>query len=269
MYTAAVLTVSDRSAQGERPDGTGPVVAALLEAAGCRVERWNLRSENGFALGADFLEALAAGDWDAVFLCTPNNPTGQLIAPDLLEDICRVCKDRGIRLFLDECFLDLSGGPSMKAALADFPGLFLLRAFTKTYAMAALRLGYCLSADRALLAAMSRTAQPWNVSGPAQAAGVAALASGDYLERSRKLIREERAFLAGELEKLGLAPCPSQANYLLFYSPEDLFTPLLERGVLIRDCSNYHGLGPGWYRAAVRTREENLRFLEALRKTIT
>ena len=115
---------------------------------------------------------------------------------------------------------------------------------------------------------MSRTAQPWNVSGPAQAAGVAALASGDYLERSRKLIREERAFLAGELEKLGLAPCPSQANYLLFYSPEDLFAPLLERGVLIRDCSNYHGLGPGWYRAAVRTREENLRFLEALRKTI-
>ena len=156
----------------------------------------------------------------------------------------------------------------MKAALADFPGLFLLRAFTKTYAMAALRLGYCLSADRTLLAAMSRTAQPWNVSGPAQAAGVAALASGDYLERSRKLIREERAFLAGELEKLGLAPCPSQANYLLFYSPEDLFAPLLERGVLIRDCSNYHGLGPGWYRAAVRTREENLRFLEALRKTI-
>ena len=102
----------------------------------------------------------------------------------------------------------------------------------------------------------------------AVAAGVAALASGDYLERSRKLIREERAFLAGELEKLGLAPCPSQANYLLFYSPEDLFAPLLERGVLIRDCSNYHGLGPGWYRAAVRTREENLRFLEALRKTI-
>ena len=157
----------------------------------------------------------------------------------------------------------------MKAALADFPGLFLLRAFTKTYAMAALRLGYCLSADRALLAAMSRTAQPWNVSGPAQAAGVAALASGDYLERSRKLIREERAFLAEELEKLGFAPCPSQANYLLFYSPEDLFTPLLERGILIRDCSNYHGLGPGWYRAAVRTREENLRFLEALRETIT
>lgn len=243
--------------------------SAALEAAGCRVERWNLRAEESFALGADFLEALAAGNWDAVFLCTPNNPTGQLIAPALLEDICALCRRRGIRLFLDECFLDLSGGPSMKPALADFPGLFLLRAFTKTYAMAALRLGYCLSGDRELLRAMSRTAQPWNVSGPAQAAGVAALASGDYLERSRRLIREERVFLAGELEKLSLTPCPPQANYLLFYSPRDLFTPLLERGILIRDCSNYHGLGPGWYRAAVRTREENLQFLEALRKTIT
>ena len=100
------------------------------------------------------------------------------------------------------------------------------------------------------------------------AAGVAALASGDYLERSRKLIREERAFLAEELEKLGFAPCPSQANYLLFYSPEDLFAPLLERGVLIRDCSNYRGLGPGWYRASVRTGEENQALLQTIREVL-
>lgn len=243
--------------------------ASALEASGCRVDRWSLRAEKDFALGEDFPAALSEGDWDAVFLCTPNNPTGQLIDPALLEDICRVCKRRGIRLFVDECFLDLSdGGRSMKYALADFPGLFLLRAFTKSYAMASLRLGYCLSGDRELLAAMSRTVQPWNVSGPAQAAGTAALSSGDYLERSRRLIREERRFLTGGLEALGLPPCPSRANYLLFYSPRNLFSPLLGRGILIRDCSNYHGLGPGWYRTAVRTRAENQQLLDALREIL-
>jgi threonine-phosphate decarboxylase len=66
---------------------------------------------------------------------------------------------------------------------------------------------------------------------------------------------------------LGLWVCPSQANYLLFLGPEDLSDALLRRGILVRDCRNYHGLGPGWYRAAVRRREENDRFLQTL-KTI-
>lgn len=243
--------------------------ASALEAAGCPVERWRLRAEDGFALKEDFLAQLAAGDWDAVFLCNPNNPTGRPIDPALLEEICRLCRRRGVRLFLDECFLDLSeGGQSMKRLLEDVPELFLLRAFTKTYAMAALRLGYCLSADRALLAAMSRAVQPWNVSIPAQLAGAAALGEEGYLERARQLIREERAYLAAELEKSGLAPCPSQANYLLFYSARALREPLLEKGILIRDCSNYQGLGPGWYRVAVRTHEENRALLEALREII-
>jgi len=241
--------------------------SSALEAAGCPVERWKLRIEDDFALQEDFLEALAESLWDALFLCNPNNPTGRLINTALLEEICKICHRRGVRLFLDECFLDLSdGGQSMKRLLADVPELFLLKAFTKTYAMAGLRLGYGLSADRALLAAMSRGVQPWNVSVPAQAAGAAALGETAYLERTRQMIREERAFLAAELEKLGLSPCRSQANYLLFHSGRELQKPLLERGILLRDCSNYRGLGPGWYRTAVRTREENRALLDALRE---
>ena len=145
-----------------------------------------------------------------------------------------------------------------------FPGLFLLRAFTKSYGMAGLRLGYCLSGDGGLLSAMSRRVQPWNVSLPAQRAGVAALKEEAFLERSRQLIRRERPLLAAELEKLGLRVCPSQANYLLVKSRRELFGPLLERGVLIRDCSNYEGLGRGWYRLAVKGREENRMLLDAL-----
>ena len=239
--------------------------AAALEAVGCQVERYALRPEDGFAVGEGFLQALERTGCDTVFLCNPNNPTGRLIRPEVLEDACGVCVRRGIRLFVDECFLPLSsGGQSLKGRLADMPSLFLLKALTKSHAMAGLRLGYCLSGDGTLLEAMSRQSQPWNVPLPAQEAGVAALGERDYLEAALRLIDTERVWLRRELEGLGLSVCPSQANFLLFRSGRELYAPLLERGVLIRDCANYHGLGQGWYRVAVKRREENQALVNAL-----
>ena len=241
--------------------------AAALRSWGCRVESFALAEEEGFALTEAFLDAVRRTGCEAVFLCTPNNPTGQVADPDLLREICCVCQQRGLRLFVDECFLELSDAgqaASLAGWLEDFPGLFLLKAFTKSYAMAGLRLGYCLCGDGALLEAMGRLTQPWNVSVPAQAAGLAALGEAAYLERARALIRRERPWLAAGLAELGLAVCPSQANYLLLKSGVEIAGPLLERGILVRSCSNYGGLGPGWYRVAVRQPEENRALLSAL-----
>lgn len=240
---------------------------AALAAFGGETVCFPLREEDGFALTEDFLVQVETTDCRAVFLCNPNNPTGRLIPPELLEAVCRVCRRRGIRLFVDECFLELSDAgreASLAKYIEAFPNLFLLKAFTKSYGMAGLRLGYCLCGDSALLSVMSRRVQPWNVSLPAQAAGIAALGEGAFLEDSRQLIRRERPLLVGELEKLGLRVCPSQANYLLVRSGKPLAGPLLEWGILIRDCANYEGLGPGWYRLAVRSREENRALLDAL-----
>ena len=241
--------------------------AAALTAAGCGVERHTLSRCTDFRLTEAVLPVLRQAAWDVVFLCNPNNPTGQLVEPGLLAEICRICREKEIRMFVDECFLDLADpgrSASLKPLLAEQPGLFLLKAFTKSYGMAGLRLGYCLSADGALLRAMGRTVQPWNVSLPAQAAGVAALGESAFLARTRRVIRAERAFLRAGLEQLGLYVCPSQANYLLFYSPLPLQDALLERGILVRDCSNYRGLDAGWYRIAVRRHEENQTLLSAL-----
>lgn len=241
--------------------------ASALSASGKRVERYHLRAEEDFALTEDFLPILECTGCKAVFLCTPNNPTGQLIPPGLLEAVCEICRKRGLRLFVDECFLDLSDGgraASLSNHLTEHPGLFLLKAFTKSYGMAGLRLGYCLSGDGPLLEAMSRHVQPWNVSLPAQLAGVAALGEASFLLEARRLIRRERPVLAEALRSLGFRVCPSQANYLLLHSSFELYAPLLAQGILIRDCSNYEGLGPGWYRAAVKTPAENRRLTAAL-----
>ncbi|MCI9391393.1 MAG: aminotransferase class I/II-fold pyridoxal phosphate-dependent enzyme [Oscillospiraceae bacterium] len=241
--------------------------AAALAAAGCRVERCALEEEQGFALTEKLLEELERKSCEVVFLCNPNNPTGRLIPPALLESILALCERRGGWLFVDECFLELSdGGRGTSLAPLLRPGrrLFLLRAFTKSYAMAGLRLGYCLCGEGALLERMGRQTQPWNVSVPAQAAGLAALGEEAYLRESRALIQSERRYLREGLEALGLTVCSSQANYLLVKSPAELSGPLLDRGILIRDCANYRGLGPGWYRTAVRRREENRTLLNAL-----
>ena len=237
-----------------------------LARQGCQVDRYPLREENGFLPDKGILAFLEEKRPEAVFLCTPNNPTGRLFPPALMDRVIALCRDMGSRLFVDECFLDLSdGGVSLRSRLEEWPGLFLLKAFTKSYGMAGLRLGYCLTADGDLLARMSACSQPWNVSVPAQAAGIAALGQREFLDRARAIIREEKPRLKAGLEEQGCRVCPSDANYLLFRGPEELGEKLLRRGIALRSCANYHGLDPGWYRTAVRTREENERLLAAMK----
>lgn len=241
-----------------------------LERVGCQVERYSLKKENYFSLTEDFLPALERSRPDVLFLCNPNNPTGQVIGLPLLEKILDVCEEQGTCLFVDECFLDLSDdGVSLKSHLGEHPNLFILKAFTKSYGMAGVRLGYCLCAQGQLLEEMSHTVQPWNVSTLAQSAGVAALHERAFLQRTRALIPVERKWLQSQLEALGFWVCPSKANYLLFQGSQDLWEQLRKQGIAIRSCGNYHGLGTGWYRIAVRLHGENECLIRAMKEVCT
>lgn len=248
---------------------TAPTFAeyeAALALVSCRTKRYTLRKEEGFLLREDFLEAITPGT-DIVFLCEPNNPTGRTSSRELLLEILTWCRETGTLLVLDECFgsfLDDPGLHTLCGQLEKFPNLLILKAFTKLYAMAGLRLGYCLCSDTTLLDAMRAAGQPWAVSGPAQAAGIAALAETEYAQAVRALTARERPWLAGELARLGCEVIPGEANYLLFAQEKPLLEPLRRRGILLRGCGNYQGLNDTWYRAAVRDREDNRRFLTAL-----
>ena len=132
--------------------------------------------------------------------------------------------------------------------------------------MAGLRLGYGICSDPEVLLRMEMRLQPWNVSIPAQGAGIAALREGEFVDRARRLVFEESAFLEAELEKLGYHVFASQANYLFFKGEDWLGEALLEEKIMIRDCSNYPGLSGGFWRIAVKTHEENQRLLEAVGK---
>lgn len=243
-----------------------------VQAAGGEVVYHRLTPENDFDLTEAVLDDLDHS-LDMAFFCTPNNPTGRLIDRDLMLRILERCREEGIRVVVDECFLSLSDPGeqiSLAGELEKFPNLVLLRAFTKSYAMPGLRLGYCLSADAALLDGLSRCAQPWSVSGPAQAAGLAAQAESEHPAQARQLIAVERAWLTDALRALGLQVFPSQVNYILFRAPgvDDLKERLLAHGVLIRSCANYVGLGSDYYRVAVRPHRENEGLIGAMKEVL-
>lgn len=234
---------------------------------GTNVEHYALDMEN-FCLDEAFLDALTK-ELDVVFLCNPNNPTGKTIPQSLLLRIADKCKQNQIRLFLDECFLDFLPDENKRSLIkqaAKETHIFILRAFTKMYAVPGIRLGYGISADKALIETMVHAGPPWNVSVPAQAAGVASLKQKGFVEETRTYIKQEREFLEEQLKRLHITFWESSANYIFLYDTRDLKQKLLKQRVLIRDCSNYVGLSKGYYRIAVKDRESNEKLIEALER---
>lgn len=244
--------------------------ALALRAAGSEVTEIPLPPSD-FRMTADCIGQVPE-DCELVFLCNPNNPTGLLTERALLLSLLDRCRENGSVLAVDECFLDFCTAPeaySLTGALAADPKLVILKAFTKTYAMAGLRLGYALCGDEALTERLQSAGPPWAVSHIAQAAGIAALREYNYVNRLRTLITEERQRMFDSLTALGLRVLPGQANYLLFQSADPaLADKLRARGILIRDCSNFVGLSRGWYRIAIRTAEENGALLNALSEVL-
>ena len=260
------------------------------------------------AVEAAFIHAIErAPSGSAVFLCNPNNPDGNVIRAEVLQRIAAVCEAHHSWIIVDECFLPFLRSEihySMVPSLRAFEHLVILRAFTKIYGMPGLRLGYMLTAAQALTDAVRATMTPWEINLPAQLAGVAALEETEFVEKTRALIRAERAFLVQTLPTLPYVEkvyVPvSDANFILFRTaltqpdcPDghvrnselksesdpcvgenrtvytshsvDLKSLLLDRGVLIRACGNYEGLDARYYRICVRTHEENLALIQRWR----
>jgi threonine-phosphate decarboxylase len=199
-----------------------------------------------------------------VFLCNPNNPTGDsLTRGEVLEVAARV-EEAGAVLVVDEAFADFVPGISVTAMVAR--GLWVTRSFTKFFAIPGLRLG-CLVCDDA---ARIQAFQPsWPVNSVAAAAGIAAVSDRGFAETSVAAVARLRKDLFGALDALpGLQPFSGTANFLLVRGPDGFPGRLARRGVLVRGCGPFHGLGPEYFRVAVRSAEENGRLIAAIREEL-
>ena len=268
--------IIDRLIKARKPENaliTAPTFGEYREALqreACNVEEYPLKEPDEFRIREDILESITP-KLDMVILCEPNNPTGITTDRRLLENILYKCRECGCLLVIDECFNEFLEQPEDKSMIGEISGgsLLILRAFTKFYGMAGIRLGWCACKDEKLISDIEHAGQPWNVSLPAQIAGVAALKEKEYETRLRKLIKEQRDILIGGLENMGCRVIKGEANYILFFCEDtQLDFKLREKGILIRHCGNYAGLGENWYRIAVRTEPENRRLLRTLKEVL-
>lgn len=239
-----------------------------FKVCGAEFSYYNLQEKERFIIQEDILDLIVPG-LEMVVICNPNNPTGKIIDQGILKKILEKCQNTGTYLLIDECFMEFvnqENAYSFMEYLNEYKNLIIVKAFTKTYAMAGVRLGYCLSSNTNILEACHENGQDWSVSTLAQAAGMAALADKEYLAKSLPYIRTERDFLLKKLTKLGFETFEAQANYIFFKSPIlNLAEKLKAKGIIIRSCANYRNLTADYFRVGVRTKKENRILIKTLR----
>ncbi|GIW13188.1 MAG: aminotransferase [Tepidiforma sp.] len=196
-----------------------------------------------------------------VFLCNPNNPTGQLCTRAEVEALREAAVEAGGRLVADEAYMPFAW-PEDEAVLPR-AGLLVLRSLTKLHAVPGLRLGLLLG-DAGDVAAVADQQPPWAVSAPAAAAGVAALELEEFCWESVRRIAATRAALTDGLERAGFEVRPSLANFVLVRVGDAgrFRSKLLVRGFVVRDCTSF-GL-PEWVRVAVPAEGELGRLIRAM-----
>lgn len=248
------------------PAPTFSEYAFALNETGCAVSEYPLHAENSFRLDEAFLFAIS-DNTDIVFLCSPNNPTGQLTAPELLCAVAEKCRKQSTLLVCDECFLRFAEHAEQYSLRRYFhESCVILHAFTKLYAMPGLRLGYALCGSDAIAEKLRQSGQFWSVSVPAQAAGIAALQAPDRIPETVRYVSAERAFLSDALRDSGIFVYDGAANFLLVKAASDFAARMKTHGIMVRTCTDFYGLSDRHFRIAVRTHEENLALIAAVRE---
>lgn len=233
----------------------------------CIIKYYPLKNTLDFKIQPDILDYIH--NIDIMYLCNPNNPTGTLIDDNLFDLIVDKCIHENITLIVDECFLDFTiHGKSFKRYLNKNINLIILKAFTKIYSMAGIRLGYALCSTSDLCNKIFSCGQSWSVSSVAQICGLSALDCSNYIQDTKTYIQKEREFLISNLKRLNIKYYPTTTNYILLQSSLDLYSLLLNYGILIRNCSNYVGLDKSYFRIAIKKHSENIILINTLEKIL-
>nr|MBA3654676.1 histidinol-phosphate transaminase [Actinomycetota bacterium] len=211
-------------------------------------------------------DEVAATPADITFVCSPNNPTGRAESQEIIEKVVGLAPGLVV---VDEAYGQFSPWSAL-ALVDDDRGVAVVRTFSKTWAMAAVRLGYLIGPAE-LVADLDRVVLPYHLSAITQAAGRLALRYRAEMEARVAAIVEERGHIAGALAELAVEAWPSDANFILFRprrrTGSDVWQGLVDRSVLVRDCGSWPGL-EGCLRVTVGTPAENTAFLDALKEVL-
>lgn len=235
-----------------------------------------LNAADGFRLDVEkFIKSLRF--MDCAVIGNPNNPTGTLLEREELVKIISAAKNTGTTIIVDESFIDFrtdAAEHSARSLLSDYDNLLLLQSLTKFYALPGLRLGFALTST-ALREQMELQKDTWNMNYLAQQAVVAALADKEYQEKSRLTVKNEQKYLMTEFDKLsGVKLFIPTVNFILLdikktgLTSAELTSKMKEKGILIRDCSNYPGIDNSYIRVAIKRRADNICLINAFKEIL-
>lgn len=256
LIMAIVRAINPRKVLLVEPGFSGYRFAIDSLQKDCEIIEHELSEDKGFCLDETILDKVTK-DIDMLILTNPMNPIGQNISEDLIGRILEKACAMDIEVLLDESFYELSSayGSSKKDRYRDildmYPNTWILKSFTKLFAIPGVRIGFLL-AKQDRISKVYKLLPEWNVSVLADAAGmecIKLLKEGDYLKKSQELIELNRAYLISGLKAAGYTVYGSDTVFVYLLGESGLYEKLLDQGILIR-----RGVGlDNYYRIAVKT----------------
>ncbi|MCY7007058.1 histidinol-phosphate transaminase [Fusobacterium simiae] len=246
-----------------------------LRSASAKIEYFELKeSENFYPNIKNLKKEIENNGYDLLLFCNPNNPTGQFIKLEDIEEIIKIFENKNTKIFVDEAFIEfIENWKEKTVSLLKNKNIFIMRAFTKFFAIPGLRLGYGIGFDEDILKKMWEEKEPWTVNTFANLAGLTMLNDKEYIEKTERWILEEKDFIYKKLSEFKyLKVYKTECNFILIklsnISSENLRDKMIEKNILIRDASNFKFLDNRFVRLAIKDRNSNLKMLETLAEFI-
>lgn len=268
---AEILSLIAERYRGKRAIVVHPTFSeyeATLQAKGVELIRTSASDRNGFRLPIEVIvEKLPTAS--ALYICTPNNPTGIMPKHEELLSLILKAGEVGCEVVLDEAFIDfIDEKRSFIPMLSSFPHVIIVRSMTKMYAIPGIRLGYTVAHSDVIESLKSR-APHWNVNGMAAAIGAVCLGEEAYRQQAISHAAEERMKLSTFLKRYGCIVTDSEANFLSFRpgigrDTRKLYTDMLARGIVLRHSENFRGMDGHWLRIGMKSKAE----LELLKREL-
>jgi threonine-phosphate decarboxylase len=243
------------------------------KASGALVDELVLSEKKDFCLEIDVLKDKLL-NYDLFFLCNPNNPVGNIYSGKFVKEIADLCYKYKTYLLVDESFMDFVKNKDKFSILSEVrynPYLIVLCSLTKFFALPGLRLG-CSFASKELVERIKEIKDPWNVNSFAQLAGMVSLQDKAFQNKSIDYISTEKERLYQELNKISsIKTYYPSVNFILLkiltqnLTSGDIALQLATKGILVRNCNTFAGLGEKFIRVAVRRKEDNNLLIDALR----
>lgn len=268
-----VLIVSPTFGEYERA-----IKSSILADDSLEINYFELKEAENFVLNVKNLETELENNYDLLILCNPNNPTGQFLKLKKLEEILKICEQKNTKLFVDEAFVEFVEdweNESIINSKENKENLFVIRAFTKFFAIPGLRLGYGICFNNNLLKKMLEKKEPWSVNNIADLAGKTVLDDENYIQKTKEWIKDQKKYMYENLNKIeGLRAYKTEVNFILLKIEDNLLEKgldvknlrkkMLEKGILIRDASNFIYLDKHYFRLAIKDKLNNEKVIETL-----